>query len=85
MKFADDIAVVGLISCNDETNYRAEVEQLGAWCKANNLCINAKKTKEMIVDFGRVVRSLPTPLCIGGTSVESSLVSNIWGYTLTIT
>ncbi len=29
VKFADDIAVVGLISCNDETNYRAEVEQTG--------------------------------------------------------
>lgn len=62
--------MVGLISCNDETNYRAQVEQLEAWCKANNLCINAKKTKEMIVDFRRVVRSLPAPLCIGGTSVE---------------
>ncbi len=44
VKSADDIAVVGIISCNDETNYRAEVEQLEAWCKANNLCINAKKT-----------------------------------------
>ncbi len=49
---------------------RLITEQLEAWCKANNLCINAKKTKEIIVDFRRGVRSLPTPLCIGGTSVK---------------
>lgn len=66
----DDIAVVGLISNNDETEYRAEIEQLKAWCRANNLCINAKRTKEMIVDFRRVIRSIPVPIYIGGTPVE---------------
>ncbi|KAI3376031.1 hypothetical protein L3Q82_016564 [Scortum barcoo] len=33
------------------------------------LCINVKKTKEMIVDFRRG-RHLPSPLYIGGTAVE---------------
>ncbi|GAA6231470.1 uncharacterized protein LOC109141784 [Lates japonicus] len=69
VKFVDDTAVVGRIANNDESNYRQEVEQLEGWCRDNNLCINVKKTKEMIVDFRRG-RHLPPPLHIGGTAVE---------------
>ncbi|KAI3362572.1 hypothetical protein L3Q82_001607 [Scortum barcoo] len=69
MKFADDTAVVGRIANNDESDYRQEVEHLEGWCRQNNLCINVKKTKEMIVDFRRG-RHLPSPLYIGGTAVE---------------
>ncbi|KAF7643373.1 hypothetical protein LDENG_00240390, partial [Lucifuga dentata] len=53
VKFADDTAVVGLISNNDESVYRQEVEELVDWCRANNLCISVEKTKEMFVDFRR--------------------------------
>ena len=42
---------VGCIANNDEFDYRREVEHLEGWCRENNLRINAKKTKEMIVDF----------------------------------
>ncbi|KAI3368909.1 hypothetical protein L3Q82_025424 [Scortum barcoo] len=66
VKFADDTAVVGRIANNDESDYRQEVEHLEGWCRQNNLCINVKKTKEMIVDFRRG-RHLPSPLYIGGT------------------
>lgn len=41
------------ITNNDETSYRKEVEHLEDWCGKNNLCLNGKKTKEMIVDFRR--------------------------------
>ncbi|KAI3374111.1 hypothetical protein L3Q82_005925 [Scortum barcoo] len=68
-QFADDTAVVGRIANNDESDYRQEVEHLEGWCRQNNLCINVKKTKEMIVDFRRG-RHLPSPLYIGGTAVE---------------
>ncbi|KAI3372152.1 hypothetical protein L3Q82_007008 [Scortum barcoo] len=40
-------------------------KHLEGWCRQNNLCINVKKTKEMIVD-----RHLPPPLYVGGTAVE---------------
>lgn len=36
VKFADDTAVVGLISNNDESVYRREVEELVDWCRANS-------------------------------------------------
>ncbi|KAF7641497.1 hypothetical protein LDENG_00279690, partial [Lucifuga dentata] len=44
VKSADDTVVVA---------YLGEVENLAAWCQANNLSLNVVKTKEMIVDFGR--------------------------------
>ncbi|KAK3546823.1 hypothetical protein QTP86_003078 [Hemibagrus guttatus] len=65
IKFFDDTTVVGLISKNDESAYREEVQQLTAWCKANNLSLNVEKTK----DFRRV-QSDHSPLNINGSNVE---------------
>ena len=58
IKFADT-TVVGLITNNDETAYREEVRALGVWCQENNLTLNVKKTKEMIVDFRKQLREHP--------------------------
>ncbi|XP_073669588.1 uncharacterized protein [Paramisgurnus dabryanus] len=69
IKFADDTTVVGEISNNDENAYRDEVDRLTGWCKNNNLTMNVKKTKEMIVDFRRCKES-PQPLIINGEEVE---------------
>ncbi|KAI5098695.1 hypothetical protein C0J45_10834 [Silurus meridionalis] len=69
IKFADDTTVVGLISKNDESAYREEVQRLTAWCGANNLSLNVDKTKEMVVDFRRT-QSDHSPLIIDGSSVE---------------
>ncbi|XP_035520671.1 A-kinase anchor protein 13-like [Morone saxatilis] len=69
VKFADDTTVVGLISGGDETAYREEVQRLAAWCSANNLLLNASKTKEMVMDWRRK-RADPAPLQIEGDCVE---------------
>lgn len=55
MKFAHNTTVVGLISNNDETHYRHEVQHLAEWCSDNNLVLNPTKTKEVTVlrDPGR--------------------------------
>ena len=45
IKFADNTAVVGLITNNDETAYREEVMALGVWCQENNISLNVNKTK----------------------------------------
>ncbi|KAI4888890.1 hypothetical protein NFI96_013359, partial [Prochilodus magdalenae] len=65
--FADDTAVVGCITNSDESGYRQEVEHLEGWCRKNNLCINVKKTKEMIVDFRRG-RHAHLPLHVRGSA-----------------
>ncbi|KAK3548124.1 hypothetical protein QTP70_004881 [Hemibagrus guttatus] len=66
---AHDMTMVGLISKNDESEYREEVQQLIASSKANNLSLSVDKTKEMIVDFRRA-HSSHSPLFINGSSVE---------------
>ena len=69
VKFADDTTVIGLISDNDEAAYREEVQHLAEWCADNNLALNTKKTKELIVDF-RKKDGTHTPIRINGTEVE---------------
>ncbi|KAJ8346063.1 hypothetical protein SKAU_G00302560 [Synaphobranchus kaupii] len=41
VKFADDTTLVGLITKDDETHYRKEVDLLTTWCRDNNLLLNA--------------------------------------------
>ncbi|KAI3351361.1 hypothetical protein L3Q82_005900 [Scortum barcoo] len=74
-KFADDTTVVGLISDNDETHYREEIQHLTQWCSNNNLVLNTIKTKEVIVDYRRSRRTEHAPLLIHGEAVER--VNNI--------
>ncbi|XP_062898275.1 cilia- and flagella-associated protein 299 isoform X2 [Mobula hypostoma] len=69
IKFADDTTVVGLISKNNESAYREEVQRLTDWCRANNLSLKVNKTKEMVVDFRRM-RNDHSPLNIEDPSVE---------------
>lgn len=70
VKFADDTAVVGLISNNDEKAYLEEVGCLTRWCQDNNLLLNVSKTKEMLVDYGRKQGRIYSPLNIDGSPVE---------------
>ncbi|KAI3376472.1 hypothetical protein L3Q82_016933, partial [Scortum barcoo] len=72
VKFADDTTIVGLISDNDETHYREEIQHLTQWCSNNNLVLNTSKTKEVIVDYRRTEHA---PLLIHGEAVER--VNNI--------
>ena len=70
VKFADDTTVVGLITDNDESAYRMEVEQLTVWCGSHNLAINVDKTREMVIDFTKSGRNHHTHLTINGAAVE---------------
>ena len=55
--------MIGLITNNDETAFRAEVRDLTMCCKDNNLFLNVIKIKEMIVDY-RKRRTEHTPIVI---------------------
>lgn len=80
VKFAD---VVGCIISNDECDCRQEVERLESRCRDKSLCINVKKTKEMILDFKRSKNS-PPPLHIGGAAVEvASIFKHLGVHSLT--
>ena len=51
IKYADDTALTGLISGNDESEYRTGVNQFVDWCERNNLVVIVNKTKEMVFNF----------------------------------
>ena len=70
VKFADDTAVVGLISGGDEFAYREEVATLEKWCAENNLSLNVSKTKEIVVDYRRKIEEELQPVTINGSVVE---------------
>ena len=69
IEFSDNATVVGLITDNDETAYREEVRYLAVWCQDNNLSLNVRKTKEMIVDY-RKRRAEHDPIHINEAVVE---------------
>ncbi|KAI3352203.1 hypothetical protein L3Q82_005166 [Scortum barcoo] len=70
-KFSDDSAVVGLITDGDDREYRGLIQDFADWCLRNNLQINAGKTKELVVDFCRRSHSLPAPVSIQGTDIDT--------------
>ena len=63
IKFADDTTVVCLITNNDETAYGEEVIDLTVRCQENNLSLSMIKTKELSVDYRKILphshRTLP--------------------------
>ncbi|KAF7641855.1 hypothetical protein LDENG_00270390 [Lucifuga dentata] len=69
IKFADDTTIIVLITGNDETAYREEVRTLTSWCQVNNLHLNIRKTKELVLGFRRAKRA-HTITQHNGTAVE---------------
>ena len=73
VKYADDTVVVGLVNrsseFSDTKNYMGEIDNFSDWCGQNYLNLNVKKTKELIVDFGRIV-SKKAPVVINDEDVE---------------
>ena len=69
VKFADDTTLTGLIHNSDESEYFEGVADLVSWCDANNLELNASKTKEMVVDFRRNMTPF-APFTIKGVDIE---------------
>ena len=68
-KYADDTALTGKITDDDDSHYRQEIVGFVQWCDDNFLQLNVEKTKEMIIDF-RKSKSEPGPVVIKGGEVE---------------
>ena len=55
LKFADGTTVIGLISDNDASAYREEVQHLSAWCADKDLGLKvANSTPSTSTDIGGV-------------------------------
>ena len=69
IKYADDTVILGLIDNDNETPYFDTIDYALQWCKANHLCLNVTKTKEMIQDF-RHTPPAKQPVTIDDKAVE---------------
>jgi hypothetical protein len=69
IKYADDTIVIGLVSNNDESDYRNAISYVTEWCANNYLDLNATKTKEMVFDFRKNLNT-KTPVNLDGSDVE---------------
>ena len=69
VKYADDTAIVGLISKDDDKDYLDCIDFVNLWCNQNYLDLNVSKTKEMLWDFRRN-HVTPVPVVIDDLSVE---------------
>ena len=49
-KFSADTAIVGCVSEGNNCEYRKVIMDFVDWCEQNHL-VNARKTREMVVDF----------------------------------
>lgn len=66
-KFAD--VIVGCVRGGQEGEYRGLVRDFAEWCCQNQLRLNIKKTKEMVIDFKKERTSI-SPVSIGSEDVE---------------
>jgi hypothetical protein len=69
VKFADDTALVGLISNDDSMAYVTQVQEFVSYCEENYLELNVMKTKELIIDFRKCRPSLE-PIMINNSEVQ---------------
>lgn len=69
VKYADDAAMAGLITDNDETQYRSDIDRFANQCEADGLNLNVGKTKEMIIDTRRGSHE-HAPVAINGEEVS---------------
>lgn len=70
IKYADDTVIIGLISKDDDSKYKEEVENFTKWCDDNFLNLNVTKTKEMIIDFRTGSKQPTEPLIIMNENVK---------------
>ncbi|KAK7913293.1 hypothetical protein WMY93_013504 [Mugilogobius chulae] len=77
-KFSDDSAIIGLITDDDDAEYRGLTQDFVDWCQQNHLLLNAGKTKEMVVDFRRRHSIAPPPVNIQGRDIERVDSYNTW-------
>lgn len=59
-----------MITNNDESAYREEVQAHTSWSQNNDLHLNTNKTKELLIDFRKHKDTTHASLMISGEAVE---------------
>lgn len=73
LKFADDSVIVSLLTSNDP-DHGPVVREFTDWCSSSFMSINVAKTKEMLIDFRKVVPGTPSLV------IEDQVVGRVHNY-----
>jgi hypothetical protein len=69
VKYADDTVIIELLTENQPSELQTMTNTINSWCADNDLILNAKKTKEMVMCNARDNPSYPQ-LLVNNTSIE---------------
>ena len=70
VKFADDTALIGLVSDSNDKLYLDEISRFVKYCDENYLELNVVKTREMVIDFRTKHKVFPDAVMIKGRAVK---------------
>ena len=67
-KYVDDITLSEIVPVQETSILQNELDLIGVWAKTNNMILNAKKCKEMIISFRRNIEHPPFFLTAEGVN-----------------
>lgn len=78
IKYVDDTSM--MLSCTDpnDPHMQRAADVLSQWSLDNHMKLNAKKTKELVVNFSKQLNQCP-PIIINNTTIERVLSSKVLG------
>ncbi len=77
-KYVDDTSAVHISNDPLDNALQTAADSAAAWSENMNMQLNAKKTKELVIDFGNPGHSLP-PITINGEEIERVKSSKLLG------
>ena len=67
-KYMDDTTITKVLGANEKSNMSLIMPKLMDWSQQTKMCLNPKKTKEMIISFGASAR-LPESLIVDNAAI----------------
>ena len=69
IKYVDDTTIVEICQYDEQSQMQSVLDSILEWSVTNQLYLNAKKTKEIVVNFSRKELNIPA-LTINGSNIE---------------
>ncbi len=81
-KYVDDVTISEIVPTREVSILQNELNAIGDWTSTNNMKLNPKKCKEMIVSFRRAIEQPPPTLVVENISLERIKSHKVLGLTI---
>ena len=81
IKFVDDTTIFEVVPIGQSCQLQQAADEATVWASRNNMQLNASKTKELFIYFGKQDLSVP-PVITEGQKIEKVRVTKLLGLTL---